>query len=233
MSEENLGDEPTLEDVQKERDELKEKLEVETQNKSNLVSEIKELREKKTLSETEAKELKEKIEVLKKAEVGDEELTPERIAEISANAVQEIILKKEESDAKANKEAALKSFQSTQKEFHPENDEAGIKISALDKVLSRFNLADLKTKEDFLGVYTDAFKLLKKEESTTEQTEVPHSTDNPEESPTPSEVDLKNLTKQELDIIDRTFGGDKERYLKIKEKRPDYVDQLLTGRFAR
>jgi hypothetical protein len=37
----------------------------------------------------------------------------------------------------------------------------------------------------------------------------------------------KDLTKLEKTIIDRSFGGDTQQYLEIKEKRPSYVRNLL------
>ena len=67
MEEENkpgteLTPEQEKETLEKERNELLEKLKDETQSKHSLVSEIKELRDKKGLSENEVLELKEKLE---------------------------------------------------------------------------------------------------------------------------------------------------------------------------
>lgn len=226
------GEQPSVEDVQKERDELKEKLEVETKDKSKLVSEIKELREKKGLSEAEVEELKQKIESVNKNDDENKDLTPEQIIDLATKKTEEMFLKRDSMDAEDNQKAALAEFQSLQKEFHPDNDEAGIKIAALDKILARFNMSGLKTKADFLRVYQDSSNLMKREEEQPAPQTVPHAGDNPEDTTPPREITADGLTKQELNIIDRSFDGDKERYLEIKKKRPEYVDQLLTGRFA-
>lgn len=221
---------PTGEDVtlkKKEYDELVEKLANETQDKSNLVKEIKELREKKQLTESQVQELERKLK--QKTEVGNpDDITPERIAETAARVVEEILTKKERGDAEVNRKNAEDRFKEIHKEFHGQNDEAGIKYAAFENKLQRFNLTGLRTEADFLAAFEDAYKLMGKVEVKLEEGgQNPYSTTPQDEPRVPKEVIVETLTPKERVIIDRTFGGDKERYLKIKAKRPDYVESLL------
>ncbi len=212
----------------KQYDEMVEKLASETQSKVKLVAEIKELREKKQLTEAEAEDLKKKLEQQKVIAPDSTVLTPERIAEITTNTLRTALAEKDAEVAKSNRESAMTTFLSKNKEFHPENDEGGLKLSALQKKLTRFNMSDLKTEGDFLTVLEDASRLV----SNIQERKVPGQDPNPAaplgRGVTPKESeDDKSLSAKEQNIIDRTFDGDKERYLKIRAKRPDYVATLL------
>src|SRR3990167_4636527 len=86
----------------KQYDEMVEKLASETQSKVNLVNEIKELREKKQLTEAEAEDLKRKL--TERREVpGSEVLTPERIAEITNTTLRTALAEKDAEVAKTNR----------------------------------------------------------------------------------------------------------------------------------
>lgn len=224
---------PIIEDekvtvLKKQYDEMVEKLASETQSKTNLVAEIKELREKKQLTEAEAEDLKKKLEQQKVVIPDSSVLTPERIAEITTSTLRMALAEKDAEVAKSNREAAMTDFLSKNKEFHPENDEGGLKLSALQRKLSRFNMSELKTQSDFLSVLEDASRLMSNGQGPKVLGEDP----NP---PTPNrggtEVPVidtdKSISSKEMKIIERSFDGDKERYLKIRAKRPDYVATLL------
>lgn len=210
-----------------EHDELVEKLSTETQTKSNLVEEIKDLREKKTAAETAAEEARKELEE-KNLAGSDEgtELTAEKIAAISAEATQKILDAKATTDKATSKELALQKFKELHKEFHEDNDEGGLKFSALEKKLSRFNTSDISTESEYLVVLKDAYKLLvevKPEETPAEELPIDPKTG----SPIIKEVTLEGLTPKELRIIERTFDGDKERYIKQKSKHPEMIESLL------
>lgn len=212
-----------------EHEELVKKLEKESQDKANLVEEIKELRKKKQITEAEAEELKKKIEESKNVNTDIGELTPEKIAEIASKTTQEILNKNTEATIKSNKESALSKFKEKHKEFHNDNDEGGIKMSVLEKKLERFNTTNLKSEEDFLSIFEDAYALIGKSENS----EIPENniqTESPSGGSAPKEFQNTNLTPKEIEIVNRTFNGDKERYLKIKAKRPDYVANLIQGK---
>lgn len=209
-------------------DEMVEKLADKTQTNSNLVAEIKDLREKKQLSDSEAEELRKKLEG-RVDTPADGTITPEQIAEMVADASKKILTERDNETAKQNKDAALEEFFSKNKEFHPENDEGGLKFASLEKKLARFNLTGLKTKEDFMSVFEDARNLVVgtvKEVTPTVTPPLPPHGGGTHAAPVKEATDDK-LSPKELEIIDRSFGGDKERYLKIKAKRPDYVQTLL------
>ncbi len=223
----------TEEDVtlsKKEHAELVENLANRTQDKKNLTDEIKELREKKVAAEDEAERLRLQEEARATETPSSTELTPENVAELAAKTVAEALRNKDESDAKTNRQSALSQFKATHKEFHEDNDEAGLKMSAFNRKLERINVSGLQTTRDFLAAFEDAYTLMPKEDRVPEETTVPQPTSSETPVSTP-EVAQTTLTSKEEKIIKDSFDGDKERYLKIKAKRPDYVDELL--RYAR
>lgn len=225
MSENNP---PEGETVSKEQyNELVEKLANATQSKVNLVEEIKGLRETKQITEAEAAELRKKLEERSGTQASDEEVTPEKIAEITSQTVARILSEQDIQTAKANKEMAKAAFLEKYKEFAPENDEGGLKFSALENKLARFNLSGLKTQNDFMSVFEDARNLVV-ERSQVNDTGIDPNPLAPSGTGTPpkSGGDDK-LSVKEMQIVERSFGGDKERFLKIKAKRPDYVASLL------
>lgn len=210
----------------KEYDELLESLNKEKEDKKKVVNELIEVRDKKQLAEAEATKLKE--ELSKNLRPDDGVITPEKIAEITARTVQETLSKKEAEASEENRKEALRIFKSTNKEFHEDNDTGGIKFAALEKELTKFNLNGLKTKEQFINVLESAKKLLVTEKAAEEPTKV--------EDPTPSqdfsnpkaiEEASKNLNSTENKLIEKFLNGDKKKYLELKLKRPEYVEQLL------
>ena len=137
-------------------DEMVEKLANSTQATSNLVLEIKELRSKNQITEAEATELKKKL--AERNEGGTpQDLNTDTVTTLATEAARKILSERDEEDSKQNKELALKAFLEKHKEFHPENDEGGLKLSSLERKLSRFNQFGLKSVEDFSSVLEDAF----------------------------------------------------------------------------
>jgi len=213
--------------LKKQYDEMVEKLANESQSKVNLVNEIKELREKKQLTEAEAEDLKKQLAQRKEVPADSTVLTPERIAEITTDTLRTALAEKEVEVAKSNREAAMATFLSRNKEFHPDNDEGGLKKSALEKKLAQFNTMGLKTEAEFLTVFEDASRLVGIEPKSKSTGIDPNPPAPMARGAEVHEVKVENLSTKELQIIERTFGGDKERYIKIKAKRPDYVASLL------
>lgn len=123
----------------------------------------------------------------------------------------------------------MRDFLGKHKEFHPDNDEGGLKLSALQKKIARFDTAGLKSYDDFTSLFEDAKNLVTGHVAPSDRN------DNAQVLPPqgggssgPKEAVDTQLTSKEMLVIDRSFGGDKDRYLKIKAKRPDYVAALLT-----
>lgn len=212
-------------------DEMVEKLADATQSKANLVAEIQELREKKQLTEAETEELRKQLEGRVDPPASTGEITPEKIAEMVTETAKKLLSERDNEAAKENQEAALNDFLSKHTEFHPENDEGGLKLSALQRKLERFNTSGLKSREDYAAVLEDARNLVfggqpPRDEEGRNPNPLPPNGGGRESAPVREAVDDR-LTPKELQIIERSFGGDKERYLKIKAKRPDYVATLL------
>ena len=146
---------------------------------------------------------------------------------LKTETVQKLFAQKDEDNAKSSYEDALINFKESNKEFHPDNDEGGLKFSALERELSSFNTSGLKSKNEFLAVFDKAKILLGGENKSEVINQNPYDDTSSESGSSPKEVDNINLSSIELKLINSTFEGDKERYLKQKAKRPDYVDELL------
>ena len=208
---------------------LVEELAQKNQATSNLVSEIKELREKKQLTENEKAALEAKIKDLSDlSKANPEDLTPQKIDALINQRLDESLSKKEKESRVENRVSALARFKELNKEFSEANDPGGLKMSALDKKLSMFNMDNPKSPEDFYTVFENARLLLKKEEGKPDTIQNPYAHSSSSETQKVSVDNLDDtLTSQEMKIIERTFGGDKKRYLEQKLKRPDYVETLL------
>lgn len=208
---------------------LVEELAQKNQATANLVSEIKELREKKQLTETEKSALEAKIKDLSDlSKANPEDLTPQKIDALINQRLDETLSKKEKETRAESRVSALSKFKELNKEFSEANDAGGLKMSALERKLSMFNMDNPKSAEDFYAVFENARLLLKREEGKETIVQNPYSHTPSNEAPTPKVDNLNdNLTPVEQKIIDRTFGGDKKRYLEQRLKRPDYVETLL------
>lgn len=208
-------------------DEMVEKLAHNVQATTNLVGEVKELREKNQLSAAETEDLRKQL-TARVAGEGDGPIDPARITELAAQETRKILSERDNETAKENRKSAFDAFVAKHKEFHPDNDEGGIKLASLEGKLSRFNLTGLKSQSDFMSAFEDARNLTvgytaPRDERGTDPNPLPP---NGGGSPSIESVD-NTLSSKEQQIVDQTFGGDKERYLKIKTKRPDYVATLL------
>jgi len=201
--------------------------------KENLVSEIKDLREKKQLSESEAEELRKKVEELSNIDKEGENaekpvIDSTKIDELIEQRLQDRLSKKEVEDRAVSKQEAIRKFKESNKEFHEDNDEGGLKFSALEKKLSMFNTDNVRSTEEFLTILNSAKTLMgggiKKND---EQANPYANTPSEEGHSVPVEDKDKNLTPVELKLIERSFGGDKGKYLEQKAKRPDFVENLL------
>lgn len=210
-------------------DELVEGLAQKNQAVSNLTSEVKELREKKQLTEVDKALLEKKIQDLNNLkELKPEDLTPEKIDSIINQRLNESLSKKEQEERVKNQKTALSRFKDANKEFSESNDPGGLKFAALEKKLSRFNLSSQSSVEDFYSVYSDALSLVKKEVAKPDTVPNPYATTPSNESPAIKTDNLDDsISPSEKKIVDRSFGGDTKRYLEQKKKRPDYVATLL------
>lgn len=178
------------------------------QSITNVVDEIKELRKKNA-------------ELIKK----EKEEKPE--ATEVEKAVQEEIARREKARAKENYEKATESFLG-RKEFSKENDPDGSKFKAFQNELKELNLNGKVEVEQFISSFEKAARLAgittekSKDNMNHQQAHTPregHSIDD--------QGDQGSLPAKEMKLVKERYGGDKEKYLKDKAKRPEYFDTLL------
>lgn len=190
---------------------------------NNTVEEIKADREKRRLLTEERDSLKQALEEATKANV---QSVPGDIAEVVKVVLEQKLSERDASSAQSNRIAAVEKFVAENKEFHPENDVTGKLREALDAKLKMFNTNSVFTVEDHLSVIRDAASLLGV--NTTPQ---PSSVPNPyaattRTSITPNASDDKEVSALEKKLIEKN-GWTKERYLSLKAKNPEYMQNLL------
>lgn len=187
---------------EKEKEEIVKRLANLEQDKANLVSEIKELRAKKDPS------------------------IDATLVEDKAKEIVNKILSEESGKKSANERVvAEEEFKQKFKEFHPDNDPSGIKYTAFQKSLQRINLSGLKTSDEYKEAFEDAYLVMNKQ-SIKNGSYSNQSDFNPEMGGNIRSVDADNLSPKEMKLI-KQQGMDKAQYIKMRDKRPAYVRELL------
>lgn len=213
-----------MEELQKEIERLTQEIATHKAEKDNLVGELKEDRTKR-------QEMNSKIDELQKAltEATQKAATAGTQPDV-AEVVNAVLNDRDASRAKSNKVAALERFVNEHKEFHDDNDPTGKKREALETTLSRFNTEGLTEVDDFYSVIGDAARLLGANtapQAGGEKTQENPYSSTPKQSLTPKVTDDSDLDARELKLIEQN-GWTKERYVKLKEKMPAYVQSLLS-----
>lgn len=145
-------------------------------------------------------------------------LQPEDITK----AVEAEFKKREADQVKKNIEEATQDFLSEHQEFSKENDPDGSKLASFQKALGQFSLSGVKTKEDYTQVLNNAMRLTPEvSQPVTPIVSTPRTPSIPGGKPS------ARLSDKEIKLVQRSFGGDVEAYLKVKTKRPEYVEGLL------
>lgn len=173
--------------------------------------------------QAEANMQKEIIELRKKnrdsALAKDPEVKPEDVSK----AIEAEFKKREIEESKKSSEQALIDFLDSHPEFSKENDEGGLKFAAFQKALGRFSLSGVKTKDEYTQVLNDALRLTGETGTVT-----PNYSSTPRSVPEVRGVPKgAQLTTPELKVVQKNFGGDVEAYLKVKAKRPEYMEEIL------
>lgn len=144
-----------------------------------------------------------------------------------AGVVEAELAKRDSETQKVNQATALTRWLEAHSEFSPENDKDGSNFAAFQKALGRINLVGVKTESDYTQVLDDALRL-------TEQVSTPQPLGNPMGSSPRNFAPVmgkqnygSNLSSQEVKLINDNFGGDVEKYLKVKTKRPEYIEEIL------
>lgn len=141
-------------------------------------------------------------------------------------AVQQELAKKDKETAQQNAIAAETSFKSKYKEFHPDNDPGGVKFSAIADKLKRFNTDGLVKESDFMSVLEEAYTLINPTRKPEGKPVALYADSRANGGNGPKEADGDKLSYNESIVVQR-LGWDAEKFLKMKQKRPDYVKSLM------
>lgn len=140
--------------------------------------------------------------------------------------VQKALLERDRQQAETNRTSAESSFKS-RKDFTPEADPGEIKFNAVKKKFAMFDTSKLKTTEEFLAVWQDAYRLVNNQ---THNTHIQNNQDmfSRNSGGAPREVETSQLTSEERSVVQR-MGWTDDQFLKQKTKRPQYVESLMRG----
>lgn len=207
-----------------EQEELTKKIAESETALQNVVGELKEDREKRRLLTEENDVLKKALEDATKVNATQ---TPPDIATVVENIVKQTLGQRDASVAQSNKVAAIEKFVAENKEFSPANDVTGKRREALDNAIRRFNTDGLSTTEEFLSVISDAARLLGTNTVPQTSSEIPNPYSSTiRTSITPNVADDRDISPEEKKLIERN-GWTKERYVALKAKNPEYMQNLV------
>lgn len=181
---------------------------------ANVVEEIKDLR---TSKNEEIEELKKKIK-----EDGDSNDNDD------SKKLEKLLDEREKREIEQNFQSALESFKISNSSFNPSNDVGGIKFKAFEKELSKFNLSNLKTKEDFSSRLKEVYSFMNRN---TPKKEEGDDFTSSFASTSKSQMDVNTLDDVQLTDKEKKLlkfnNLDIQAYIKMREKRPAYVNSLL------
>ena len=149
----------------------------------------------------------------------------ENTPEDAETVIRRVLAEQDQEKAKTARETAEQKFKEANKDFHPDNDPAGLKYAAFQRTLAKLNASGAKTEEDFAGLYNDALTLMNRP-APQEQTITPYADSPTNQNGAPQASNQNGLSIKEKKIIDG-LGWSEDKYLKLKKSRPAYVDQLL------
>lgn len=197
------GGEEEVKLTKKEHDEMVRLLAERKQNETNMQNELIDLRKK------------------------NRDLAAGSIQEPKSEEIQKVVeaeLKKRDTEElKRTTESVLIKFLDSHPEFSTENDEGGLKFAAFQKALVRINTQGVKTASDYEQVLEDALRLTGQVAPAT-----PSFSSTPRSAPEVRGVSKgAQLTTPEQKLVQNNFGGDVDAYLKVKAKRPEYIEELI------
>ncbi len=132
--------------------------------------------------------------------------------------------KRETESRKANQDTALAQFLDAHSEFSKETDTDGSKFAAFQAALARLSTVGCKTVGDFSSVLQDALSLMERKAETRP---FGSSSTQPSVVSVQGQKTTVRLTDKEAKLVETRMNGDVEAFLKIKAKRPAYVEELL------
>jgi len=191
------------------------------QDKVNTVEELKKLRIKRASAEPVAITEEPEIDILDTNGGGIDEKTAQQLIDEALNA-------RDVKGVAERRAAMLEQFRSSKVEIKIENDPAGIKFDAFRQKLSRFNIGETASDEDYLSALEDAYRLMTNATPSKDGIVPAPQVEEPVAAPSePTIVKDDQLTSQEKRMIDTTLGGDTAMYLRQKAARPAYVASML------
>lgn len=185
-------------------------------DKTATVGELTELRKKK-------QEIEAELEAAKQPKT---EEPPEGGSDTAAE-VEKVLQKKAEEETKRNRENAIEEFRTSHHEFSEAADPSGIKFAAFQRELKKFNFDGLSTTADFNARLKEVHEFMNRGQKPAEESPAHYNGSSREsasgDAPTGDEHDLD---AREHKLLQQT-GWTKERYLKLKEKQPQFVASQL------
>jgi len=186
--------------------------------KSSLVEEIKEVRKAKQEAEADR-------DLLSKENEQEEEKD-----EVDKK-IEQALSQKEKEEIERRKASAEKKFKQKNKELMEDADKSGIKWEAVQEQLGRLNTSKANTEEEFMEFYEDAYRLAKRDSSSTSNKRgtTPYASDsNAAKQSSGPEESTDGISARESEVIER-IGWTKEKFLEQKKRRPAYVNRLINS----
>lgn len=195
-------------------DELVERVATLEQDKVNVVEEMTGLRKK---NQTLTAELQTALDGKKEVVETNDDID---------SKVKAILEEDSKKKAVKNRGTAVGTFQNKCKEFHPDNDPGGAKMSLLEEKVKLFNSEGLIEEKEFVSLYERAMLHIPKKTVENKETISNPFTSTPQGGGSPSVAENNQISSVERKLI-QSKGWTEERYLKLKNKQPRFIEELL------
>jgi len=180
---------------------------------ANLIDEMKELRTTKN----------EEIEALKLAKPPVDK-NGEGEGDIQSQ-ITKALQERDSLSLKETKEKTIANFRESQSEFSSDNDPGNLKFATFEKELKKFNLDDLKSEGEIKSRLKEVYDFANREKTSEDNSNNQYASTSREGGTAPA-ISGAQLSEKERKLI-KIHNFEEERYLKMKEKRPHYVNNLL------
>lgn len=185
-----------------------------TETEKKLIGQITELRKKN--QELQVQKLGEKPEEAIPSN-SNKENDPEQ-------AVRKVLNEQFEKERKVNRSEALRLFQESHPEYHPENDLSGVRMDSLLETLSRLNISESRNVNSILRDFEDSHYLMNKGKEKPNNNNVDSGGDASTSSVSgrPRVVSTNQLSDEE-NALREGKGWSIEKFIQMKAKYPDIL----------
>jgi predicted 3-demethylubiquinone-9 3-methyltransferase (glyoxalase superfamily) len=203
---------------------------MEDENKEVLTEREKELIDRvANLEQDKANLTGELIETRKKREPQEQKETPVIAPNTDPkDVVLQVLAERDNEQVKINLEQAKEELKRTVRELSPDVDQGGILFAKFEKELNKFNLTNLKTKEQFAERFSEAFKLMSN--TSDKPTKINYYNGTNDNSGSDAKADDGGTLGASEQKLIHELGWTKDKYLSVKSKKPHYVASLLKYR---